>query len=110
MQVYLGDNLVDVIIEYKNNKNLYIRIKDDLKMHVTCNKYTSQNKILDIIKENEKSLLRMYNHQLKLKKNNEAHYYLGDKLTIIYDENIKHRGRRDTLLRPPHLFGYAEER
>ena len=65
MQVYLGDNLVDVIIEYKNNKNLYIRIKDDLKMHVTCNKYTSQNKILDIIKENEKSLLRMYNHQLK---------------------------------------------
>lgn len=89
MQVYLGDYLIDVIIEYKNNKNLYIRIKDDLKMHVTCNKYTSKNKIIDIIKENEKSLLKMYNHQLKQKKNNESHYYLGEKITIIYNDTIK---------------------
>ena len=89
MQVYLGDNLIDVIIEYKNNKNLYIRIKEDLKMYVTCNKYTTKNKILEIIKENEKSLLRMYNHQLKHKELNNYHYYLGDKYTIIYDNNIK---------------------
>ena len=90
MQVYLGDYLVDVIIEYKNNKNLYIRIKDDLKMYVSCNKYTSKNKILSVIKENEKALLKMYNHQLKQNKNNETHYYLGDKLTIIFDNSIKH--------------------
>ena len=90
MQIHLGDYQVDVIIEYKNNKNLYIRIKDDLKMYVYCNKYTSKNKIIDIIKENEKSLLRMYNHQLKTRKDNEAHYYLGEKYTVIFDDNIKH--------------------
>lgn len=89
MQIYLGNYLVDVIIEYKNNKNLYIRIKDDLKMYVYCNKYTSKNKILDIIKENEKSLLRMYSHQLKQKELSNYHYYLGDKYIVIFDNSIK---------------------
>lgn len=89
MQVNLGDNVVDVIIEYKNNKNLYIRIKDDLKMYVYCNKYTSKKKIIEIIEENEKSLLRMYNHQVKQKELSNYHYYLGDKYTVIFDSSIK---------------------
>ena len=89
MQVSLGDNIIDVIIEYKNNKNLYIRIKDDLKMYVTCNKYTSIKKIKDIIKENEKSLLKMYNHQVNQKEKDNHHYFLGKKYIVIYDNSIK---------------------
>ena len=35
MQVMLNNNLIDVIIERKQNKNLYIRFKEDLKMYIT---------------------------------------------------------------------------
>ena len=89
MKVELNNTLIEVIIEYKNNKNLYIRIKDDLKMYVTCNRFFSKNKILDVIKQNEKSLYKMYQKKLKEHEDNSIHYYLGKKYTVIFDETIK---------------------
>ena len=89
MQVELGNYLIDVVIEYKNNKNLYIRFNDDLKMHVSCNKFVTKNKILSVINENKKSLLKMYERQRKENENNSFYYYLGDKYTIVYDSTIK---------------------
>ena len=89
MQVTLGDYLIDVEVEYKNNKNLYIRFKDDLKMHVSCNRLFSQNQILNVIEKNKKALIKMYERKLKENDNNNFYYYLGDKYTIIYDESVK---------------------
>lgn len=89
MQVELGNYLIDVEIEYKNNKNLYIRFKDDLKMHVSCNRFVTKNKILSVINENQKSLLKMYERQLKENDNDVFYYYLGEKYTICFDETIK---------------------
>ena len=80
MQIELGGYLIDVEIEYKSNKNLYIRVNDDLKMHVTCNR---------LFTKNQKKLLKMYESKLKEVDNNNFYYYLGDKYTIIYDESIK---------------------
>jgi predicted metal-dependent hydrolase len=98
MQVELGNNLVDVIIEHKNNKNLYIRIKEDLKMYVTCNKYLSNQEIMHIIKTNEKSLLRMYNHELKINDKKDYYYFLGDKYTLVIDETVKVPEVKDDLI------------
>lgn len=89
MQVSLGDYLVDIEIEYKSNKNLYIRVNDDLKMHVTCNRFFTKNQILDVINRNQKKLLKMYENKLKEVDNNNFYYLLGDKYTIIYDESVK---------------------
>lgn len=89
MQVSLGGYLIDVEIEYKSNKNLYIRVNDDLKMHVTCNRLFTKNQILDVINKNQKKLLKMYESKLKEVDNNNFYYFLGDKYTIIYDESIK---------------------
>ena len=88
MQVLLDENIVDVIVDYKNNKNLYARINEDLKIYVTCNKYFSEKKILDFIEKNKKSFVRMYNRQVKLKEENNYYYYLGNKCVIVYDESI----------------------
>ena len=98
MQVELNGNIVDVIIEYKNNKNLYIRVKDDLKLYVTCNKYFSDKKILDVINKNKKSLIKMYNHQVKLNEDNNYNYFLGDKYTVVFDENIKKTEINDDII------------
>lgn len=89
MQVQLGDYIIDVEIEYKNNKNLYARFNDDLKLHITCNRLFTNNQILKFIKEKEKQLLKMYERALKEHDNNNFYYYLGDKYIIVYDETIK---------------------
>ena len=60
MQVVLDNKTIDVIIEHKQNKNLYIRVTDNLELLVTCNKRVSEKEILNVIKKNEKSLINMY--------------------------------------------------
>ena len=52
MQVVLDDKKIDVIIEHKQNKNLYIRVTDNLELLVTCSKRVSEKEILDIIEKN----------------------------------------------------------
>ena len=98
MQVVLSNNIIDVVIEYKNNKNLYIRFKDDLKMYVTCNRLFSEKKILEVINKNEKSLIRMYNKIKERVKDEEFYYYLGNKYTVIFDESVKKYKIDDDLI------------
>ena len=89
MQVLLDEKLVDVIIEHKPNKNLYIRVTDNLELLVTCNKKVSEKEILNIINKNSKSLIKMYNRKIKELDNNRIFYYLGKPYTIIYNKEIK---------------------
>lgn len=89
MKILLDNQEVDVEIIRKDNKNLYIRIKEDLKIYVTCNKHISTSEIEKILQKNYKSLLKMYNLQKKIHDEKNFYYYLGDKYTIIYDEGIK---------------------
>lgn len=89
MQVLLDKKLVDVIIEHKPNKNLYIRVTDNLELLVTCNKKVSEKEILNIINKNSKSLIKMYNRKIKELDNNSIFYYLGKPYTIIYNKEIK---------------------
>lgn len=89
MQFLLDEKLVDVIVEHKPNKNLYIRVTDNLELLVTCNKKVSEKEILNIINKNSKSLIKMYNRKIKELDNNSIFYYLGKPYTIIYNKEIK---------------------
>ena len=89
MQVVLDNKTIDVIIEHKQNKNLYIRVTDNLELLVTCNKRVSEKEILSVIKKNEKSLINMYLKKEKELDNNSIFYYLGKPYTIIYNKDIK---------------------
>ena len=89
MQVVLDNKTIDVIIEHKQNKNLYIRVTDNLELLVTCNKRVSEKEILSVINKNEKSLINMYLKKEKELDNNSIFYYLGKPYTIIYNKDIK---------------------
>ena len=39
----------DIVINKKNNKNLYIRVKEDRKIYVTCNYFTSDRMIKKVL-------------------------------------------------------------
>ena len=84
MEIKIGDDIVEVIVIKKiKQKNTYLRFKDDLKLYVTTSSFVSDRKVKDIIDENSKSIVRMYNKQ-KIKvgyRNNFS--YLGKEYDIV---------------------------
>ena len=78
----------DVIIEKKNNKNLYIRVKGD-GIHVTCNYFTSKHTIKKVLDENTKSLQKMVKHLKQEKEKENKFFFLGNCYDIIINEDIK---------------------
>ena len=85
---YILDNIeYNVIIEKKNNKNLYIRIKED-GIHVTCNYLTSKSMIKKVLVENNNALRKMVNHMKKEDEKKDKFFYLGKTYDIILNENV----------------------
>lgn len=77
-----NNNKYEIIIEKKNNKNTYIRVKDDLKIYVSTSYLTPKIMIKSLIDNNKDSIIRMINKKEKeLYKKNE-NYYLGEKIEI----------------------------
>ena len=58
----------NIIVEKKiSTKNIYIRVKEDLNIYVTCNTFTSNKEIINLIKNNEKRLIKMIERRKKTK-------------------------------------------
>ena len=89
MKYELDNKEYEVVITRKNNKNLYIRVKDDLKIHVTCNYLTTKGMIKSVLDNNTKQLRKMIEvSENKIKKSDKL-FYLGKPYDIIYNEDIK---------------------
>lgn len=79
----------EVIVEKKNNKNTYIRVKEDLKIYVTTSKLTPNIFIKELINKNRKSIEKMINHQKEKNKELDDYYYLGKKIDIVVLNIVK---------------------
>lgn len=79
----LDGQTYNVLVVKKNNKNTYIKIKDDMTIYVTTNYFTSKREV-KVILDNEKDFLRkaLSRTRKKLEKE-ELFYYLGKKYDII---------------------------
>ena len=89
-----------VIIEKKNNKNLYIRITEDLKIKITCNYLFTKLSIKKVLEDNRQSIEKMIDKQIKKNETNKSEYnnLLGKKLNIIYKEVTKPIYNLDTII------------
>ena len=86
MEVYIKDKAVGLIINYKNNKNIYFRFDDNLNLVVNVSKRVKEKEIYKLIKENEEALYRLLiKSQKKLNKNKEF-WYLGKKYEVKYTD------------------------
>lgn len=74
---------LEVVILKKNNKNTYIRIKDDMKIYVTTNYFVTKKQVKKILDENYTSLQKMLNRVKSQKEKEDIFYYLGEKYDII---------------------------
>lgn len=74
------------IVKKKTTKNIYIRVKEDLTIYVTCNTLTSNKKIMEVVEENYNSIRKMITKVKEKNNYNNNFYYLGKKYDIIYTE------------------------
>lgn len=79
----------NVIINKKNNKNLYIRVKEDMNIYVSCNYFTTKGMIERVLNENKPSLRKMLNSIKNKNEKRNKFFYLGYSYDIIFDENEK---------------------
>ncbi len=84
MQLRYNDNNYDIVIERKNNKRTYIRVKDDLKIHVSTNYFATNFSIKKLIKDNYREICKMIDNAKVKKENNSGFFYLGKKYTIVH--------------------------
>lgn len=89
MQKVIDGDLVEVVIVYKNNKNIYIRFKEDKKLYATCNRFVKMQDIEKLIDDNINKITKMYREICKTSDNDMFFNYLGKKYTIVYNESIK---------------------
>lgn len=78
----------DIVIEKKSgNRNTYIRVKKDLTIQVTTNKFTSNKSIEKLIEDNYEKIIKMIEAQEIKKSNNEGgFFFLGKKYDVVYAE------------------------
>ncbi len=73
-----------VVLKKRTTKNLYIKVKDDLKIYITCNTFTSDREIKRIVNGNRKSIERMLDRAIMLDEKKQDFYFLGKKYDIVY--------------------------
>ena len=79
----LDGDIYNVLVVKKNNKNTYIKIKDDLTIYVTTNYLTTKGEVKRML-DNEKDFLkRSLSRARKKMEKDELFYYLGQKYDII---------------------------
>ena len=72
---------VEMVI--KNNKNTYIKVKEDLTIYVTTNMFTTKRMVKNLLDE-QQDFLRKVISKMKNRNEKEAEfYYLGEKYDII---------------------------
>lgn len=88
MQLTYNNKDYDVVIEKKSgNKNTYIRVKNDLKVHVTTTLFTSTRSISKLIEENYERICKMIDFQEVKVKNNTGFFYLGRQYVLVRTDN-----------------------
>ena len=75
------------IIKKRSTRNMYLRVKEDMKLYVTCNYLMSDKMIYNFIMDNEKSVIRMLNRMKKKQEKEAFFYYLGKKYDLVYLNN-----------------------
>ena len=84
---YIIDNKeYEVVIIKKNNKNTYIRVKEDLKIYVTTSRLAPKQYIKLLLDNNIDSIKKMIEEQTKQLKKKDYFYYLGEKYEVFIDD------------------------
>ncbi len=83
MYLDVNGNKYEVVIVKKDNKNTYIRVKEDLKIYVTTNKRVSNKYIEKLIADNYSNIVSMLDKVLRKKERNDKCMILGNEVDVV---------------------------
>jgi len=86
MKYKIDNTEYEVIIIKKNNKNTYLRVKEDMKIYVTTQRFATKLMIKHLLDNNIEQIKKMINHQKKQNKKNEHFNYLGNSYEVFIDD------------------------
>ena len=88
MKIQIDNQEYNVIIKKKvATKNMYLRIKDNFDLYVTCNVLVSDREVIRFIEKNEAFVIKNIDNIKKKKEKEESFYYLGKKYDLVYLNN-----------------------
>lgn len=73
----------NIIIEKKNNKNTYLRVKKNNEILITTNFFTSKKQIIKMLEENKNYILKNIERLERRQEKEEKFYLLGKEYNII---------------------------
>ena len=88
MKYEIDGILYDVVVVRKNNKNTYIRVKEDLTIYVTTSKYVTIDRINKLLNDNYIYLKKTIERRKIHNKKDNDFYLFGKKYDIVLDKNI----------------------
>ena len=83
MYLNIDNKPYEVVIIRKDNKNTYIRVKEDLKIYVTTNIRTKDKDIEKLLKQNYSSIVSMLEKAVRKNERNEKSMILGREVNVI---------------------------
>ena len=90
-----NNNLYNVNIVRKNNKNTYIRVKNN-EIYVTTSYFSTDKSIYKLINENRDAVIKMINKSNK--KEDNSFKIFGKRYTIVYGESCKEVEISDNII------------
>jgi len=98
---YKIDNIeYDVIIIKKNNKNTYLRVKEDMKIYITTSRFTTKIYIKKLLDNNKDAIKKMIMSQEKRNKKNEYFNILGRSYEVFIDDIDEIKFLDDAIFTP----------
>ena len=89
MKLTIDGITYDVIIERKNNKNTYLRVKEDLNIYVTTSYFTPDFLVKKFINDNILFIKKQIDKMGKRIDKKENNYLLGNQIEIVILNSIK---------------------
>lgn len=93
-----NDNKYEIIIEKKKIKNMYLKVKDDLKIYISCNRFVTNRQIEKMINDNYRAICKMIDRQTKNQIKSSEFYFLGKKYDVVFSDIFKSIDIRDNKI------------
>lgn len=88
MKYSFNDKEYDVVISYKNVKNMYMRIKSDLVIYITAPSFVNERKIRSFIDSNSSFINKnLLERERIISRDQSKFLYMGNSYDICYSNN-----------------------
>ncbi len=89
LKLILNEKKIEVLIQRKPNKNIYMRFQDQNTLVVSCNRWISEKEIERVLEKNKQSLAKMQKKKAQEEEKDIFFQYLGKSYTRVFDGESK---------------------